>query len=305
METPAQRRTRRDVPTGKGTLMQSPMARPVLPADAAIDLQLHTTLSDGTWTPDQLLDYMARERFGLAAITDHERTDTAATLQRLAEEKHFPLLVAAEITAGWKGEPTYVLCFGFDLGQTEFQELAADIMRRQGENTQQVYANLAKMGITVPEDECEAVLRVPSAQQLNALLALLEKHGYGIGEPSAVGLISDAGFSLANCDIAEVVEATHHSGGVCLIAHPGRGEEYTCYDVQLLDELREQVPIDGLEVYYPAHSPEQVAVYREYAEAHHLLTSSGSDSHGPEKKPVKFPAVWSCALLERLGFQVQ
>jgi len=289
--------------------MQSALSRPVLPADAAIDLQLHTTLSDGTWTPEHLLDYLVRERFGLAAITDHERTDTAATLQRLAEERQFPLLVAAEITASWNGEPTDVLCFGFDLGQTELQELAADIMRRQGANIRQVCVNLAKMGITVPEDECAALLREPSAQQPHALIALLEKHGYGIGEPSAVSLIFDADFSLQNCDIAAVVEATHHSGGVCLIAHPGRGEGYTCYDVRLLDELREQVPIDGLEVYYPAHSPEQIAVYREYAEAHQLLTSSGSDSHGPEKKPVKYPvkypAEWSRALLERLGFQVQ
>jgi 3',5'-nucleoside bisphosphate phosphatase len=130
-----------------------------------------------------------------------------------------------------------------------------------------------------------------------------------MGEPSAVDLIFAAGFALQNCAIADVVEATQHSGGVCLIAHPGRGEGYTCYDDQLLDELREQVPIDGLEVYYPAHTPQQIAAYREYAEVHHLLTSSGSDSHGPEKKPVtypiKYPAAWSRALLERLGFQVQ
>ena len=289
--------------------MQSALSRPVLPADAAIDLQLHTTLSDGTWTPEQLLDYLVRERFGLAAITDHERTDTAATLQRLAEERQFPLLVAAEITASWKGEPTDVLCFGFDLGQTALQELAEDIMHRQSENTRQVCANLAKRGITLPDDACEALLREPSAQQPHALIALLEKHSYGTGEPSAVDLVFAAGFSLQNRDIADVVEATHHSGGVCLIAHPGRGEEYTCYDAQLLDELREQVPIDGLEVYYPAHTPEQIAVYLGYAEAHHLLTSSGSDSHGPEKKPVqypvKYPAAWSRALLERLGFQLQ
>jgi hypothetical protein len=48
-----------------------------LAANAAIDLQLHTTYSDGDWTDEQLLDYLISERFSLAAVTDHDRVDTA------------------------------------------------------------------------------------------------------------------------------------------------------------------------------------------------------------------------------------
>src|SRR5207249_11895071 len=106
----------------------------------------------------------------------------------------------------------------------------------------------------------------------------------GTGEPSAGTVITEAGFLWATNDLATVVNAAHRSGAVCLIAHPGRGEGYTCYDGQLLDELRRHVPIDGLEVYYPAHTPEQMVMYRDYAKTHRLLTSSGSDSHGPEKR---------------------
>jgi predicted metal-dependent phosphoesterase TrpH len=53
-------------------------------------------------------------------------------------------------------------------------------------------------------------------------------------------------------DPAAVVEAAHHGGAVCLLAHPGREDGFMTYDVQLLDQFRQQVPIDGLEVYYPA-----------------------------------------------------
>ena len=45
-------------------------------------------------------------------------------------------------------------------------------------------------------------------------------------------------------------------------------------------------------------------MYREYAQTHRLLTSSGSDSHGPEKKPIKYRAELSQSLLERLGIQI-
>ena len=286
--------------------MQSPTPHLVLAADAAIDLQLHTIYSDGTWTPEQLIDYLVSEQFGLAAITDHDRVDTVASLQQLATQKQLPLLAAVEMSTSWKGELTDVLCYGFDPEQNELQALAQDIAFRQRENTREVCENLQKMGISFPNSqELVALLEKPSAQQPHELVALLKKLGYGTGEPSAGKLITDAGFLWATNDIAAVVDATHRSGAVCLIAHPGRGEGYTCYDARLLDELRQEVPIDGFEVYYPAHTPEQIAMYREYAEKHGLLTSSGSDSHSPEKKPIKYRAELSRRLLERLGIQVQ
>jgi 3',5'-nucleoside bisphosphate phosphatase len=92
---------------------------------------------------------------------------------------------------------------------------------------------------------------------------------------------------------------------VCLIAHPGWGDGFTRYDRHLLDTLRRQVPIDGFEVYYPVHTPEQIVMYREYAKIHSLLISSGSDSHGPEKNPIKYQAELSRNLLERLGIQIK
>jgi 3',5'-nucleoside bisphosphate phosphatase len=284
----------------------NPLTSPiVLEADAAIDLQMHTIFSDGTWTPQQLIDYLVHEQFGLAAITDHDRVDTASALQQLAAEKQLPLLTAVEMSTSWRGEPTDMLCYGFDPEKNELQNLAQDVARRQQENTREVCENLRKIGITIPQHELDALLEQPSAQQPHALVTLLEKPGYGTGESDPWTLIMDAGFSWATNDLASVCDAAHRSSAVCLIAHPGRGNGYTCYDSNLLDELRSQIPIDGFEVYYPAHTPEQIAMYQEYAKTHHLLTSSGSDSHGPEKKPIKYRAELSRNLLERLGIWIK
>lgn len=289
----------------KEKILEASTCHLVLAPDAAIDLQMHTTFSDGTWTPEQLIDYLVREQFGLVAITDHDRVDTAASLQQLAAEKQLPLLAAVEMSTSWRGELTDVLCYGFDPEKNELQELAQDIARRQQENTREVCENLRKIGIAFPKPhELDALLTKPSAQQPHELVALLKNLGYGTGVPSAGTLVTDAGFFWATNDLATVVDATHRSGAVCLIAHPGRGEGYTCYDAHLLDELRQEVPIDGFEVYHPAHKPEQIAMYREYAKTHRLLTSSGSDSHGPEKQPIKYRAELSHSLLERLGIQI-
>lgn len=277
----------------------------VLAPDAAIDLQMHTTFSDGTWTLAQLLDHVAGEQFGLVAITDHDRLDTAATIQHLAAHKRVSVLTAVEVSASWKGEPTDVLCYGFTSEHNELQGITDNIARRQRENTLEVCGNLRRKGIAVPEGEAlDVLLETPSAQQPHALVAFLKRHGCGSGEPSVGQMLTDAGFAWATTDIAAVVEAAHRSMAVCLIAHPGRGDGYTRFDETLLDELRRTVPIDGIEAYYPAHTPEQTALYVAYAGQHGLLTSSGSDSHEPEKPPIKYRAVLSQKLLERLGIQI-
>jgi 3',5'-nucleoside bisphosphate phosphatase len=300
--------------------LESSTTHLVLVPDAAIDLQLHTIYSDGTWTPEQLIDYLLSERFGLGAITDHDRVDTVASLQQLASRKLLPILAAVEMSTSWKGEPTDVLCYGFDPENNALNNLAQDVARRQQENTREVYENLLRKGYTIPhQQECVkedgeepqqphellAILETPSSQQPHELAALLKKHGHGTGGTSLGQMMDAAGFSWATNDIAAVVDAAHRSGAVCLIAHPGRGEGFTCYDANLLDELRMQVPLDGIEVYYPAHTPEQIAMYLEYAKTHHLLTSSGSDSHGPDKKPIKYRAELSRNLLERVGIQIK
>ncbi|HEY7349121.1 MAG TPA: PHP domain-containing protein [Ktedonobacterales bacterium] len=289
----------------------------MLATDAAIDLQLHTTYSDGTWAPEQLIEYLVSEQFGLVAITDHERVDTVAALQQLAAEKQLSMLAAVEMSTRWRDEPVDVLCYGFDPAKNELNDLARDVIRRQTENTREVYKNLWRKGYLSSHrqegekgdadeallfPELRRLLETPSAQQPHELVALIKQQGY---EDASLGqMLTDAGFEWEVNDIAEVAHAAHRSGAVCLIAHPGRGEGYIRFDVRLLNELRQEVPIDGLEVYYPAHTPEQIALYLEYAEKHHLLVSSGSDSHGPAKKPIKYPAALSRRLLERLGIQI-
>ena len=273
----------------------------VLAPDAAVDLQLHTTYSDGTWLPEQLMDHLASEGFGLVAITDHDRVDTATTLQQLALEKRLPALVATEMSASWQGGVTDILCFGFDSSPNALSDLAQDVLHRQQENTREVYENLLRKGYTFPQaDALTTILEKPSSQQPHALVNLLKS----TGEESAGKILGEAGCTFVTNHVAAIVEACHRSGAVCLVAHPGREDGFVTYNVELLDKLRQEARIDGLEVYYPAHTPEQTAMFLDYAQKHNLLISSGSDSHGPNKPPIKYPAELGRALLERLGIQV-
>ncbi len=276
----------------------------VLDAAAVIDLQMHTTYSDGTWQPAELLDYLVGEQFGLVAVTDHDRVDSIATVQRLGAARGLLVLGAVEMSTSWRGGATDVLCYGVDpVAVRELLALGQSVIRRQHAINREVYEELLRKGYAFPREQ--AVLgETHGALQTHELGLLLQQHGYSTGPGSVGTIMVEAGFSFATNPIADVVAAAHRGGAVCLIAHPGRGGDFTLYDAALLDALRQDVPIDGFEVYYPAHTPEQTALYLAYAEAHGLLVSSGSDSHGPEKPPIKYRADLSHQLLERLGILV-
>jgi predicted metal-dependent phosphoesterase TrpH len=287
-------------------------------SDAIIDLHLHTTYSDGAWTPKSLLDYLVKEQFSLAAITDHDRVDTIVELRQLGLDKNQPLIAGVEMTTLWKDgmlgkdemsgldNMTDLLCYGFGQPPNTLNDLAQDLLRCQRENTQEVFENLKQKGYKFPSEPnaLDVLLEQPSPQQPHALAALLKRHGYGTGQPSAGRIVLEAGCAFAMNDLAAVVEAAHQSGAVCLIAHPGHKDGFVTYDSQMLDKLRQEIPIDGLEVYHPKHTPEQTAIYLEYAHHHHLLISAGSDSHGPDKPPIKYKAELCRVLLERLGYQL-
>ncbi len=277
-----------------------------LSPDASIDLHMHTTYSDGRWPVEQLIDYLAAEHYDLVAITDHDRVDTVASNQELAARKNLPVLAGVEMSTDWNGQMGHVLCYGFDPQNNKLLAVSQHVVQRQLENTRAVYEELRRKGYEFPHQQ-----EVLQENDGNVVLPrdnirLLREHGYANDWQAGLRLIREAGFVSIHADMAETVDAAHSSGGVALIAHPGRREQnFTYYDIDLLDKVRASVPLDGIEVYHPYHSPEMVEAYREYARKHHLLTSAGSDSHShPGRMPIKRRAEISRELLERVGIQI-
>lgn len=284
------------------------MASNNLTADAPIDLQLHTLHSDGRWTSAALIKHLADEGFAAAAITDHDNMEQVSTHQALAAAQGLTLIPAVEVTTTWREQMVDVLCFGFDaLDETlPLRTVCRDVMRRQQDNSRAVHDNLIRQGLTLPAGPAalEAILHTPSADQAHAFVRWLLDLGYGTAERSAGKIAVEAGLKLVMTGIALVIDAAHQSGAVCIVAHPGRDDLHPAFTTAALDQLQADVPIDGLEAHYPRHSAEQTAMFVDYARQYGLLVSAGSDSHGPEKPPVKYRAGLCRDLLVRLGVQV-
>jgi len=277
-----------------------------LTPDAPIDLHMHTNYSDGRWPAEQLIDYLVNEGFAMVAVTDHDRVDTVAGIQELAAKKHLPVLAGVEMSTEWNGKMGHVLCYGFDPEQNYLSEVTEMVVRRQLENTHEVYDELLRRGHNFPrQDEILAdnggKLRRPADN-----IRLLREHGYASDWHSGLRIIREAGFRSIMADMAKTVDAAHRSGAVCLIAHPGRKEQgFTYYDTALLDQVRAEISLDGIEVYHPFHGPELIETYLQYVRKHNLLLSTGSDSHDhPGRMPIKYRAEISRDLLERIGIKV-
>jgi len=278
----------------------------ILAPDAAIDLHMHTAYSDGRWPAQQLVEYLASEHFDLVAVTDHNRVDKVAEIQALAAEKHLPVLSGVEMSTTWNGKMGDLLCYGFDPENNELMSIVESFTQTQQENMYEVYRNLLRKGYTFPDQE--KILAKSSGKLLHPLdnSILLYEHGYAPDWSAAMKMVREAGYHPTKVDMAKTVEVTHRSGGVCLIAHPGRRDAgFTFYDLALLDELRADVPIDGIEIYHPSHSPGSIEMYLEYVRKHNLLGSTGSDSHCiPTRMPIKYRAEISRDLLNRVGIKV-
>ncbi|HLH62036.1 MAG TPA: PHP domain-containing protein [Ktedonobacteraceae bacterium] len=279
----------------------------ILAPDAPIDLHMHTNYSDGRWPAAQLIDYLVAEGFALVAVTDHDRVDTVAGIQQLAAQKGLPVLAGVEMSTQWHDKMGHILCYGFDPAHNFLSDITEKIARLQLENTLQVNEELRRKGYEFPRQEeilaeNGGKLRLPADNG-----RLLRQHGYAQDWQTALRMIREAGFRSILADMAETVDAAHRSGAVCLIAHPGRKESsFTFYDIPLLDQLRAQVPLDGIEVYHPYHTPDVIEMYLQYVRKHDLLLSTGSDSHSiPGRMPNKHHAEISRKLLERLGVHIE
>jgi len=277
-----------------------------LAPDASIDLHMHTNYSDGRWPAQQLVDFLVNEGYALVSVTDHDRVDTVARIQELATQQNLPVLAGVEMSTEWHGKMGHVLCYGFDPQQNYLLEITEMVVRRQLENTHEVNEELRRKGYEFPRQEEVLAENGGQLRRPADNGRLLREHGYASDWQTALRIIHEAGFHSIMADMAMTVDAAHRSGAVCLIAHPGRNERgFTFYDIALLDEVRAEVPLDGIEVYHPYHKPEMVKVYLEYVRKHNLLLSTGSDSHCiPNRMPIKYRAEISRDLLERVGIQV-
>lgn len=281
-----------------------------LAADAAVDLHLHTYASDGFWDPTILVGYLAEHGFSVGAVCDHDTQDSVLDAIAAGESRGVRIVPGTEVTVRWDERQWHLLVYGIrpDDDRPEarpFLTLMADQDARFKALAVDARRRVEVSGRPIPSVEKEINSR--TLMPVHVLRAMItDKHVPRLKEAAEL-VVALGGNFTTDTPLAEVVDAAHGAGGVCIIAHPGRADLGPALTAETLDRMLADAPVDGLEGHYRTYTDADTTLYRTMAEEHGLLIGIGSDSHAPGAPvdPRPWRAAWGKALLERLDFVVE
>lgn len=238
------------------------------------DLHLHTTMSDGVWTPERLFSEIRERGLQFFSITDHDTIDAYPVPEDLRER----CIPGMEVDSHHAGHTVHLLAYGIFADSPLLQALAAqraDRLRRM----QGMVERLNVLGLAIAIDD--VVAQANSAASLgrpHLARALLAKGHVTSVQEAFDRYIADDGdgyVALERLTSREIIDLVHRSGGVAVIAHPMR-----LRDPAHIEELIE-LGVDGVEVIHPTASAQDEQRLRAIAAQHDLIVTGGTDFHAP------------------------
>jgi 3',5'-nucleoside bisphosphate phosphatase len=271
-----------------------------------IDLHTHTTESDGSFTPAELLEEAERIGLEALAITDHDTFDGYD--RAVALSPRLELVCGIEISTSWEGRSTHLLAYFPGSGAPA--ELRAWV-DRLNEGRRKRNAELARrlqskgLEITLEEVGERAGRRVCRPH----FAAVIVEKDYAVSIQDAFDrFLGEDGACYVPGDEAEFVDAVARvraSGGLPVLAHPGRiCPEPFCF-IGELERMRD-AGLLGIEVYHTEHTRERQLEWEDIARRFSFAITGGSDFHGANKPGVALASGFGnvCVpriVLERLG----
>ena len=258
---------------------------------ALVDLHMHSTASDGSFSPSELLK-MADD-IGLAAIalTDH---DTLSGLPEFLEEsenyKNLTAVPGIEVSVEYCGREIHILGLFIDPDDKPLEEMLFEIRRNRNARNELIVTKLQEMGYEISLEE---VLEMAGGESVGRPIfaKILVNKGY-FKEPQDVFDHCLKRGAPAYCSRElpsprKAIEKIKAAGGVAVWAHPlHRTQADRSY---LRKVLKEMIPygLDAVEAYYSSFTPAQSLAVKEVAEEFSILISGGSDFHGTNQTGIE------------------
>lgn len=269
----------------------------------SVDLHLHSTASDGTVPPAEVVVRAAAAGLAGLALTDHDTVDGLAEAASAAEEVGLDFLPGAELSANEPETSVHLLAYAFDPGGRELLEFLELYRSDRIRRAREMVRKLNSVGVPLEYREVEAETGSAAPTRAHVARALL-RTGLAASSREVFGRYLSRGrpafVEKRPTPPSRVIDLVHRAGGVVLLAHPGRehGEE----------AIRRWAAegLDGVEVVHPENPPEVRRRLEALAAELGLLRSGGSDWHGPgayrsELGSERVPAEWMQEIRERAG----
>jgi predicted metal-dependent phosphoesterase TrpH len=244
------------------------------------DLHIHTTASDGCWTPERVVAEVRAKGIELFAVTDHDSTASVRRASALAREAGLAFLPGVEVSTLLDGHLFHVLAYGFDLDSPALMGLLQENRARLEQTNEDVLHRLIAAGYEIALDDYVAYEYDRTRGGWGVLNFLIDR-GFCTG-------VSDYFDNLVSQfprewppfpHPAEAVAVIREAGGVPILAHPGVSLNYVGISEGTLHPFLD-FGIAGLECYACYHDEATTRFCLDWCTRHDLLITGGSDCHG-------------------------
>ncbi len=244
-----------------------------------VDLHIHSTVSDGSFTPEQIVERAVRYELSAIAITDHDAVAAIDQALPVAEQMGIEYVPGIEISTAWCEGRMHILGYYIDHHSGAIRGLLDKLQQARRDRIYKVCEKLSELGFPVdPEEVFDIAGGANSVGRPHIAIAMV-RHNYVPNLQSAFDKYLAYGKPAYVPRWAptpqEAIDIIHQAGGIASIAH-----------CPVTEGCMENLPkiiamgIDAIEVYYPFHQPHQIEHLKKIARDHGLAITGGSDCHG-------------------------
>ncbi len=247
------------------------------------DLHTHSTCSDGTLRPSQVVELAVRRDLAGIALTDHDTTDGIAEARDAARGKGLAVLTGCELSAEHDGQPVHVLGYSFDPEEPGFKAKLAWIRAGRVGRAERMVQRLRELGADVRFQRVRELAAGASVGRPHVARAMVEAGVVpdfaAAFSPEWIGTGGRAYVAKAAVTPVEAVRLIRGAGGVAALAHPSIHASATAVPEPVIRAMAE-AGMAGLEVDHPDQPPEDRARWRRLAAELGLEATGSSDCHG-------------------------
>ena len=253
-----------------------------------VDLHCHSTASDGTFAPAEVVRLAHAAGLTGLSLTDHDTLDGLPDAAAEAGRLGLDFLPGIEVSCAFPRPGTvHMLAYGFDPASPPMRALAARLGDARRERTDLILARLRGVGVELSKEEVEAEAGGMGTVGRPHIAAVLVRHGHAVSTRDAFDRYLGGG-GAAHVDANplaadQVFDLVRAAGGLCSLAHPLQTRRQSFAQLEaLIRELAGQ-GMGGLETIHSTHDADTVHRLTRLADRLGLVPTGGSDFHGANK----------------------
>lgn len=248
----------------------------------ALDLHIHSTFSDGTLTPFQLVEMAKTKGLKAIALTDHDTTEGVAEAMSAGEHFEFEVLSGIEFGVIHKDTHFHLLGYGFDHSDSVLLAALGEIQANRQDRNIQMIKKLQGFGIAITFDEVAEKSQFGQTGRPHIAQVLVQKKLARSIDDAFARFLKRGAIAYVPRKVLgakEAIDLIHGAGGIAVLAHPVTIATSIQNLVPLLNILVD-AGLDGVEAYYPIHSSKHRKHICSLADRYGLVVTGGSDYHG-------------------------